>query len=172
MIANAHAEACTGCLVPLLVTAIDRGIILVVRDTTGRAKPLAQLSQWNDGTFGFQAMMDRELQLSPFPSRDASFVGARIQHRLAIGFLQILHLPLVLLTNVLGLCPQDVLHASLDILNPAFDLGRDQVELGAGRSNRRLALDDLKNQRRPTPRGPTLDLFVHHFAHRYPLREN
>ena len=36
----------------------------------------------------------------------------------------------------------------------------------AGSGYRRLALDDLKDQRRLAPGGPTLDLFFHHYAHR------
>ena len=38
--------------------------------------------------------------------------------------------------------------------------------LPAGGGDRRLALDDLKDQRRLAPGGPALDLFFHHFAHR------
>lgn len=84
---------------------------------------------------------------------------------------QVLQLSLVLLTHIFRLGAQRVLQAALAVLDPALDLGRGQVELPTGRSHRRLALDDLKGQRRLAPGGSALDLFFHHFAHRCLLRE-
>lgn len=76
-----------------------------------------------------------------------------------MGFLQVLQLALVLLANVLGLGSPAVLYSPLAVLDPPLDLGRGQVELAAGSSRRRLALDNLKDQRRlalgdpaPSPR--------------------
>ncbi|WMJ67631.1 hypothetical protein [Stenotrophomonas sp. 24(2023)] len=54
-----------------------------------------------------------------------------IQHGLAVGFLEILHLQLVLPTHVLKLGTRGILHAALAVLGPAFDCSR-------GRSNCRL----------------------------------
>lgn len=96
----------------------------------------------------------------------ASFWGADLQHCLAVGFLQALQLPLVLLAHILGLGSQRVFHTMLAILHPAFDLRRCQLELPTGSGPRRLSLDDLKDQHRLSPAGPALDLFFHHFAHR------
>ena len=47
-----------------------------------------------------------------------------------------------------------------------LDLRRRQVELPTDLGHGRLALDDLQCQRRFPARGPTLDFFVHHLAHR------
>lgn len=77
---------------------------------------------------------------------------------LAVGFLQALQLPLV----VFRLGPQHVLRAALAVFGPAPNFRWSQIELVAGRGHRRLALDDLKDQRRLAPGGPALDLFFHY----------
>jgi hypothetical protein len=53
--------------------------------------------------------------------------GAQLKHRLAIGLLQVTQLALVLLTNVLRLGSQGVLHALAGMIDPILDLGRRQV---------------------------------------------
>src|SRR3546814_13176515 len=76
------------------------------------------------------------------------FSGAKLQHGLAVGFLQILELTLVLLAYVLGLGPEGILHARLALIDPVLDLRRRKIELSARLRNRGLALDDLQYQRR------------------------
>ena len=71
---------------------------------------------------------------------------------------------------VLRLGTRGILHAALAVLDPAFDLRRGPIELPAGCGHCRLALDDLKDQRRLAPGGPALDPFFHHFAHQCLLR--
>src|SRR3546814_14779695 len=93
------------------------------------------------------------------------FSGAKLQHGLAVGFLQILELTLVLLAYVLGLGPEGILHARLALIDPVLDLRRRKIELSARFRNRGLALDDLQYQRRLPARCPTLDFFFHHCAH-------
>ena len=76
-----------------------------------------------------------------------AFSGADLQHGLAVGLLQVLQLPLVLLTYVFRLGPQGVLHAAFAGFNPDLDFRRGQVELAARCRHRGLAMDDLKDQR-------------------------
>jgi len=80
--------------------------------------------------------------------------------------MQILDLSLKLLAHILRLCPQGVRHAARAVLDPAFDLGRRQVELAAGSGHRRLALDHLEGQHRLAQGGPALEVFLHHLAKR------
>ncbi|HDX0802907.1 hypothetical protein [Stenotrophomonas maltophilia] len=76
----------------------------------------------------------------------------------------------MLLAHALGLGLQDVFQASLAILSAAFDPSWGDVELTAESGNRRLSLDDLKDQRRLTPGGPERNLPFHYFTHRRLLR--
>src|SRR3990167_1079436 len=49
------------------------------------------------------------------------FSGTQLQHRLAVGFLQVLELALVLIAHVLGLGTQGVLHPALAVIDPTLD---------------------------------------------------
>lgn len=77
--------------------------------------------------------------------------------------LQVLRLPLVLLAHILGLGSQGVFPAAFAVLDPAFDFRRSQIELAAGDGHRRLALDDIKDQRRLTPGSPALESLLPSF---------
>jgi len=113
-----------------------------------------------------QSLLEREHQLSPFPNRETRlFSGADLQHRLAVGFLQVFKLALGLIAHVFELGAQGILYAALAIST--------QLSISAGvRSNRRLAPDDLKDQSRAAAGRPTLDFFLHHFAHHCLLGES
>lgn len=49
-------------------------------------------------------------------------LGADLQHCPAVGFLQVLQLPLVLLAHFPGPGSQGIFHAALAVLDPVFDL--------------------------------------------------
>ncbi|WP_236694934.1 hypothetical protein, partial [Rhodobacter capsulatus] len=74
--------------------------------------------------------MERPDQLPVLPLHEGRqlFSGTQFQHRLAIGFLQILELLFVLLANIERVGAQGILHAPLRVLDPALDLGRRQVK--------------------------------------------
>jgi hypothetical protein len=73
--------------------------------------------------------------------------------------------PIGLLSHVVGLGLQGVLHARLSLIDPFLDLRRPQIELTASFGYLRFALDDLQHQRRLPTRCPTLAVFFHHCTH-------
>src|SRR3546814_13046986 len=72
------------------------------------------------------------------------FSGAKLQHGLAVGFLQILELTLVLLAYVLGLGPEGILHARLALIDPVLDLRRRKIALSARLPTRGLRSDERR----------------------------
>lgn len=93
-----------------------------------------------------QALLYPKDQVSSFFASSAShFLGTRLQHRLAVRFLQRLELHPVLLADVLRLGLQRVLYPSLGLIDPGLDLLGRQIELTGRLAYRGFPLDDFKN---------------------------
>jgi hypothetical protein len=101
----------------------------------------------------------------PCPAGIAIFSGAQLQHGFPIGFLKILQLPLILFADIFWLGAERVLHPRFTLIDPFLDLRGCQIIRPCRLGNRRLALNNLKDQRALPPRRPSLYVFIHDHAH-------
>jgi hypothetical protein len=95
----------------------------------------------------------------------ATLFGHAVPASLRRSPLQVLQLALALLSNVLGVGTQCVLHFLLPVIDPDFDRRRRQVVGPAGLGPRHLALNDSQHQRGLAPHRPALDFLFDQRAH-------